>query len=299
MASPSFKLHGYTDFALTAPEEKPNRKGLDAVRQSWQASRKDAFTVDDGTGGRLSRFPGYSAMFVDKADNREEIPGMAYEFSLEGLGLLDGRDKRIGEPVSMPEESWDTGTQTVFTRKPHLYVKQQPHPAYPSLYITEIEKDREIGDIFRLELSFKGIVKIDGQIKAYKRKITMGNRVISPAEAFPLNVKTGPGTYTTVTAKYSLDRSRLMVVDTFLSEDEPPTDMIPGGWTPPFPPTRMATADAPYLEGSSGWHTNIPSGWALKGIESEPLFLGTGPYLTTLTMEFVQPTEPIYETQSA
>jgi hypothetical protein len=291
--------HGSRQFATTLAEVRPNRLGLDACKQQFLRPESRAFFVDDSVNGRPSVFPGFATMYVDKAPELPITEGQLYLYDLEGLGLLDGRDKRIGEPVQKPEEGWDTGTQTIFTRQPQLYIKGQAHPAYPTLYITELAQDREIGDIFRLDVSYKGIVKIDGQIKAYKRKITMGNRVISPAEAFPLNVKTGPGTYTTVTAKFSLDRSRLMVVDTFLSEDEPPTDMIPGGWTPPFPPTRMATADAPYLEGAVGWHTNIPSGWSLKGIESEPLFLGTGPYLTTLTMEFVQPTEPIYETQSA
>lgn len=289
-------LHGLKDFAIDAPREKPGRKGLDAVRQRWQASSKDAYKQDER--GRISRFPGYSTMFIDDLECSEEIPGHAYEFDLKGTGLLNGRDKWIDGPHSQPEQGWDTASYTVYTRTPDLLRNGVVHPSISTLWVADHDKQREIGDIHRVELSFKGVIPVDGNPKPYKRQIGVNSATLSTSEPMQAFVRQANGTYflDTTGRYYNLESPRVQVVDSFLSFSEPPVGSIPGTWVPPSAPevrqvlTSMAYNDPVVIAnilGATDWNINIPNGWVLKSISSDK-HATANVWLTTLTAEYIR-----------
>lgn len=295
------KIHGYKDFALDAPREKPGRKGLDAVRQRWQASRKDAYKQDER--GRISRFPGYSTMFIDDLECSEEIPGHAYEFDLKGTGLLDGKDKWIDGPQSQPEQGWDTASFTVYTRQPDLLKNGLVHPSIGSLWVADHDKEREIGDIYRVELSYKGIIPVDGSPKPYKRQIGVNSATLSNGQPMKVLVRQVSGDYLLTSEPggyFNFESPRVQVTDSFLTTTPPPTDSIPGTWEPPDAPavrrhlTSTANAD-PIVIPPSGdideYSINVPHGWVLKSISSEKL-ASAAVWLVQLSVEYIRQREP-------
>lgn len=297
---PDLQLYGLKDFALDLPREKPGRKGLDAVRQRWQASSKDAYKQDER--GRLSRFPGYSTMFIDDLECSEEIPGHAYEFDLKGTGLLNGRDKWIDGPHSQPEQGWDTASYTVYTRQPDLLKNGLVHPSIASLWVADHDKEREIGDIYRVELSYKGIIPVDGIAKPYKRQISVNSATLSTSEPLKVYVRQTSGNYVLNEQPryYNLESPRIQVTDSFLSLTEPPTLGIPGNWIPPDAPevrallTSQAYEDPivlAYINASIEQSINVPSGWVLKSIASEKL-ASANVWLTSLSAEYIRANEP-------
>lgn len=293
---PNHYTYGATDRVLTLPEEKPNRSGLDAVKQSFQASRKDAYAIDEE--GRISPFPGYSTMYIDDATVVEELPGECYVFDLKGLGLLRGRDKWISGQRSQPEQGWDTASYTVYTRTPDLLRNGVVHPSISTLWVADHDKQREIGDIHRVELSFKGIIPVDGNPKPYKRQIGVNSATLSTSEPMQAFVRQANGTYflDTTGRYYNLESPRVQVVDSFLSFSEPPVGSIPGNWVPPSAPevrqvlTSMAYNDPVVIAnilGATDWNINIPNGWVLKSISSDK-HATANVWLTTLTAEYIR-----------
>lgn len=294
-------LHGLKEFAITLPEEKPGRKGLDAVRQRFQEGSKDAYRQDER--GRISRFPGYAAVFIDDLTCVEEIPGKAYEFDLKGLGLLDGRDKWIEGLRSQPEQGWDTASFTVYTRRPDLLKNGLVHPEIGSMWVTDNEKQREIGDIHKVDLSYKGIIPVDGQTKPYKRQIGVNSATLSNGEPMKVLVRQVSGHYLLTSEPggyFNFESPRVQVTDSFLTTTPPPTDSIPGTWEPPDAPavrtqlTSTAAAD-PIVIPPSGdideYSINVPHGWVLKSISSEKL-ASAAVWLVQLSVEYIRQRDP-------
>lgn len=306
--TPTTILYGQLDFPITLPKETPRRGSLDTVEQTFQTSRREAFQLDDSRSGRISRFPGYSTMFIDEIAREEEIPGLAYEQRLKGLGLLNGRDKIVSDPISSPEESWDTGEHEVYTVNPERYVLKQPHPLIPSLYITDRTAESEIGNIKKLRLSYKGIVpvEVDGLgnpvPKGYKRKIgTSGYTQQTTAPVGLYYYAPGIGwVLESPSWNYRFDASRLSVTDSYLSFTAPTYDRIPGNWQPPGMPSSITTGNGLELITPPGaavdpaFYTqsvkNRPWGWVLKSYNVDQLF-DLPVWLYTLTAEWVNEEE--------
>lgn len=307
---PSVQLFGATDFPITPPKETPRRGSLDTVEQTFQTSRKNAFEVDDARSGRISKFPGYSTMYIDEIVRDEEIPGMAYEQRLKGLGLLNGRDKIVSDPTANPEEGWDTGEHEVFTLQPARYLQKQPHPLIPSLYITDRDSETEIGAIKRLRLAYKGIVPVSVDNlgnpvpKGYKRKITSSSSTQQTSAPiviyYRVPVSGGYIWLPGASAKnYNFDDSRIQVTDTFLDFTPPDYNRLPGNWIPPGAPTELEPATglsqilppgvaAGVSSGAAQVTFNEPHGWVLKSYNVDQLF-DLPVYLYTLTAEWVPP----------
>lgn len=308
MITSSTILHGLLDFALSFPKETPRRGSLDAVEQSFQTGRKEAFQVDDARSGRLSHFPGYSSMYIDEIVRVEEIPGLAYEQTLKGLGLLNGRDKIMSDPIATPEEGWDTGEHDICTLHPELYQLKRPHPLIPSLYVTDRSVETEIGRVKRVSLSYKGIVPVETDNlgnrvpKGYKRKISSSTSSQQTSSPITIYYRVAvPGGYTwvpsAISKDYNFDDSRLQVTDSFLDFEPPDYNRLPGNWIPPGAPaeleptaglTQVIPSGAFGAIGSAGAQVtyNEPYGWVLKSYNCDQLF-DLPVYLYTLTAEWV------------
>lgn len=300
MNLPATISHGQFHMAISDLEEAPNRKGLDAVRRRYIAPTRDAYQQDEPA--RRAVFPGYSTMFIDEVRSSEKLPGQLYEFDLKGLGLLNGRDKWINGPRSQPEQGWDTAAFTVYTRQPDLLRNGLVHPSIASLWVADHDKTLEIGDITKVELSYKGIIPVDGSPKPYKRQIGVNSATLSTAEPLRVYIRQANGNYVLndTPRYYNLESPRIQVTDSFLSLTKPPTLDIPGTWVPPDAPEvrQLLTSQAyddpvviAYLNGSIEQSINVPNGWVLKSIASEKL-ASANVWLTTLSAEYIRANEP-------
>lgn len=300
MSIPANILHGQRDMPISDLEEAPNRKGLDAVRRRFIARTRDAYQQDEPA--RRALFPGYATMFIDEVRSSEKLPGELYEFDLKGLGLLNGREKWIAGASTQPEQGWDTARYTVYTRQPAALRNGLVHPSIPSLWVADHDKTLEIGDITKVELSFKGILPVDGQPKAYKRQIGVNSATLATSEPLKVYVRQPSGNYVLNDwpRYYNLESPRIQVTDSFLSLTEPPTLGIPGNWIPPDAPevrqllTSQAYADPivlAYINASIELTINVPSGWVLKSIASEKL-ASANVWLTSLSAEYIRHDDP-------
>jgi hypothetical protein len=149
-----------------------------------------------------------------------------------------------------------------------------------------MEKEDLNGHVWRLSLDCKGILTP----KARKRRITVNNQPVNSSTTLSLS---GP-TFMTEEGYFTgwndqrftnLDSSRVVVVDTFLSTDPPPTYKLPGHLIPENAPLVKDIFEQPWYS-SAGFTWNWPWGWALKGIQSEQL-LDKSLWLTSITTEYV------------
>jgi hypothetical protein len=293
--------HGKNYFPISDLEEAPNAKGLDAVRQRWIAPSRDSFIVDEE--GRISPFPGYAAVFIDDAKSAEKLPGQLYEFDLKGTGLLQGRDKWIMGRRSQPEQGWDTQAATIYTRTPEAFQSGLVHPSIATLWAESRESEREIGDVHRVDLTYKGLIPVAGVAKPYKRDISVNSATLSNSEPLRVLVRQPDGTYILTSAPggyFNFESPRLQVTDSYLSLTAPPTDSIPGNWTPPDAPavrtalTSSALADPiviPNILEDTEYSINVPSGWVLKSITADK-HANAAVWLIQLTTEFIRQRDP-------
>lgn len=148
--------------------------------------------------------------------------------------------------------------------------------------------------VWRVSGDHKGIILQDnGLPKGRKRRITVGNQVVSSSAGMTLTgtqFVNESGVYTgwADARSTALDSSRVQVSDTFITWDAPPTDKLPGHLTPEnAPAVKDIFGVVWYSVSQLTW--NWPWGWTLKSVSSEPLIYGVSgvPYLTTIVTEFV------------
>jgi hypothetical protein len=307
-STPPFILHGARDFPIDAPKITLRPNGLDSVTQQFQASSQIAFAK----GGA---FPGLPNFYITESEPTTEIEGLAYEIRVRGEGLADGMDREEDNDYSIPDEGWDTGSISWLTLRPEQYQRGAQHPHFESLWLLEVQKKRVSGPrnsmsgLWRVSGQCKGIIAQDnGLPKARKRRITIGNQVVSSSttlalvnqikdgKPFPFvgRATSGPfagqDVYTGWADQRStaLDSSRVQVSDTFITFEAPPTDQLPGHLTPENAPLVKDIFSVSWWS-TAGFTWNWPWGWALKSISSEPLLYGLAgtPYLTTIVTEFV------------
>lgn len=285
MSLPDCILYGETDFPLTPPIETPDRRGLDKVEQSFQSRDRSAYQVDASiSGGRVSRFPGYNLMFIDKNRRSEEIPGMAYQNELVGLGLLEGAERYIPEPLQQPPEDFDSVTETVFTTEPDKYIVAMPHRDYPWLWIAETPpRVREIGTLWRLQVPYKGIVHqgLDGSGKPIAKdktyRLTVNEQTVAFSQPTSLGSTQVPngfvdenGTFNGwVNAYGQVSIPKVRIVETYLNIDGPPSHEIPRCLTPEFAPNVKQIFPSVFAQIPVLW--NWPRGWSLIDVTGTPL----------------------------
>lgn len=300
MNLPANILHGRRDMPISDLETAPNRKGLDAVRRRYIAQQPDAYVQDEE--GRLSRFPGFSSMFIDEVRSSEKLRGELYEFDLKGTGLLDGKDKWIYGPKSQPTTGWDSQTVTVYTRTPDALLWGMVHPTLAQMWAEDRETEREIGDIHRVVLGFKGMIPIAGNAKPYKRQIGVNSATMASSQPLKAWVRQVDGSYVLDTAGkyYNFESPRVQVVDTYLSTTAPDTANIPGSFKPPSAPAvkkvlASLTDGDPVVPanffGVTEFTINVPEEWVLKSISAEK-HAHADIWLISRTCEYIRPTDP-------
>jgi len=301
-------IHGALDFPIDAPKITLRPNGLDSVTQTYQSS--SALTFSKG-----GPFPNLPNFYITESEPTIEIQDQANEIRVRGEGLADGQDREEDFDFSVPDEGWDSGSLSWLTLNPARFQRGSAHPYFPSLYLLDLSKKRVAGPrnsmtgVWRVGGEFKGIIPQDnGLPKGRKRRITVGNQVVSSSTTMALTngFKDGQpwpfvATVNGVTASTgwndqrftSLDSSRVQVSDTFITFDAPPTDQLPGHLTPENAPLVKDIFDLPWYS-SAGFSFNWPWAWSLKSISSEPLLYGLAgtPYLTTIVTEYVPRAQP-------
>jgi len=271
---------------LPGLEIAKRQRALDSIRRSIRTDSEDTFRE----GGTM---PGFPHMRLKEVVSKQDGPGWMHELSAEGLRR--GADKLEDNRILQPAEGWDEGPQTWLTTRPDAWQAGRVHPVYPSLWMTEGGAKEDLnGHVWRVAAPFKGIITNLGEIKARKRRITVGNQAVSSSTTLALGL---PGVFKNELGHFTgwydqrsttLDSSRLQVTDTFLSWNPPPTDSLPGHLTPENAPVVLDIFALPWWS-SAGFTFNWPWGWSLKSIAGEPLIYGMSgtPWLVSLTTEYV------------
>lgn len=294
MKNQDFTLHGPLDFPREPAKTTLRPNGLDTVSQLFQASSMHAFAK----GGR---FPGLPNFYITESEPLMEIESLAYEIRIRGEGLADGEDREEDNEITVTDEGWDQGPMSWLTLDPSRFQRGTQHPHIPTLWLLDVQKKRVAGPrntmegVWRVSGDHKGIVLQDnGLPKGRKRRITVGNQVVSSSTALALNDHTifvnesGAFSGWDDPRYTSLDASRVQVTDTFITFDAPPTDKLPGHLTPENAPAIFDIFSLPWYS-PGGFSFNWPWGWSLKSVNSEPLLYGVAgvPYLTSITTEYV------------
>lgn len=278
---------------------KPMRRprGLDSLQMVVGSDREDTFY----NGGPP---PGYPMMRIKEAETDIIEPGLVYEHRLMCEGLLTAADKIESNEISTPAEGWDEGPMEFLTLHPELYEIGRQHPAIESLWLTDCKKTDINGQVWRVSAGFKGFVPLEGGgIKARKRRIsvTVGTKTFTSTASLgyvpgsdpprtPFVDENGVFNGWEDAKPTNLDVSRVTVVDTWISEDPPPTDKIPGCLTPEDPPPVLDILDDDWtFVDEIFW--NWPHGWKIGGMQSEQL-LDKEIWLITLTYEHVPKYDP-------
>jgi hypothetical protein len=263
------------------PEELVIRpRGLDTTLQVWQTEREDSFHY----GGPPPRRP---HMRIKEVQTKADGPVFVHRIQAEGLAR--NVDKIESNRLRQPEEGWDEGPMEILTTQPARFGPGDKLPGFDSLWVVGIEKDDLNGHVWRMALDAKGILAP----KARKRRITVNGQPVSSSSTLALTNSPGTpfvneqGVFTGWNdQRYTnLDNSRVVVVDTFLSSEPPPTDKLPGHLTPENAPPVKDLFSYPWWS-SSGFTFNWPWGWALKGIQSDQL-LDKPLWLVSITTEYV------------
>lgn len=291
---PAIIRHGRCDFPTDRPKLTLRPNGMDTVTQPWLSSIPQAFA-------RGGRFPGLPNFYITESEPVMEGSGLANEIRVRGEGLGDGEDREEENEVTVTDEGWDQGPMTWLTLNPARFQRGMQHPHIPTLWLLDVQKKRVVGPrnsmegVWRVSGDHKGIVlQENGLPKGRKRRITVGNQVVSSSGTLSLDdvtvFKNETGVFTGWVDQRSttLDSSRVQVADTFLTFDAPPTDKLPGHLTPENAPAVLDIFAIPWWS-TTGFTFNWPWGWSLKSISSEPLIYGVigTPHLTTIVTEYV------------
>lgn len=284
---PDVQIHGARRFRLERDKATARPFGLDTLTCLWQTESRDSFAA----GGAP---PDWQHMRIEEDEITEEIPGEAYVHRLQCNGLLSAKDKIERSKTSQPEEGWDTAEVEVLTVTPEIYQVGAAHPDIATLYLAEAPRENINGHVYRVSLGYKGIIPIDGQTKVLKRRITVNGQPMNFPNAIALNTvdfvdEDGVFNGWSSNLYSAMDTSHIVVTDTFLSTEAPPTDKIPGCKTPPDAPAIHIIGIGSFSVDQLLFHW--PHGWKLAAINSERL-LDKSCWLTTLTYEYQPPITP-------
>ncbi len=251
--------------------------GLDSAVQVWQTDREYTFHH----GGAPPRRPN---MRIKEVQTKPDGPVFIHRLQCDGLAR--SADKIEANRIRQPEEGWDEGPMDILTTRPEQFSQGAIAPGFANMWIVGIEKEDLNGHIWRVSLDCKGLLAP----KARKRRITVNNQPVNASTTLSITGSTftdEQGVFTGwADQRYTnLDSSRIVVVDTFLSSDPPPTDKLPGHLTPANAPAVKDIFAIPWYS-SAGFTFNWPWGWSLKGIQSEQL-LDKPLWLTSITTEYV------------
>lgn len=270
--------HGRRNLLIEPEELVVRTRGLDTTAQVWLTDREDSFLA----GGAL---PGRPHMRIKEVQTKADGP--RYIHRVQAEGLAKAADKLEARRIRQPEEGWDEVALELLTLAPDHYAQGDLVPGYETLWVAGVERESVNGHVWRLSIDAKGILAP----KARKRRITVNNQPVSASTTMVLadtsifkdqnNVFTGWND-----SRYSaIDASRVVVVDTMLTTEAPPTDKLPGHLTPENAPPVLDIFAVSWWS-SSGFTWNWPWGWSLKGINSEQL-LDKSLWVTTITTEYV------------
>lgn len=285
---PSVSLYGLRNFQLDGKERTASPRKLDALTLKWQTDSEDTFD----RGGAL---PGYPLMDIEECVTKEEIPGMAYEHTLRGKGLLRPGHKLESSSIKQPEEGWDEGPQTWITSDPDAFQIGLVHPTIPTLWCVGIDDKEEVtSKVWRVTPSYKGIILDgDGNPKPATWKVTVNGQNINSSAAITLGSVT-PEVFTdedgvwngwASSRKASFDVSKLNLVKTMLSTTPAPTERVGLSLTPEYIPAQFNIFDDVRWVAASFTYNYPSSCFKLAGVQSERI-LDKELYLYTLTYEY-------------
>jgi len=283
-------IHGLDRMEIEPERLVTRARGLDQTTQVWLSQDEHEFA----NGGAPPRRP---HMRITECETRQS--GGAWEHRIQASGFAGVRSsKRISSSLSEGEEGWDGGQETWLTRAPADFVRGAAHPTQSTLWCVEAEKEQYDDLTWQVTPRYKGILNS----RARKRRITVGNQVVSSSvpyvltnsivdgEPFPFVNEYGEFTGWGSPRYSAIDTSRVVVTDTFLSTDPPPTDQLPGHLTPENAPNVKDIFSVPWFS-PEGFTFNWPWGWSLKGITAERL-LDLEVWLISITTEFVPVATP-------
>ena len=287
MNDPSVRLYGLRTFQLDGKERTASPRKLDTLTLKWQTDSEDSFA----NGGSM---PGYPLMEIEECVTKEEIPGMAYEHTLRGKGLLQPGHKLESNGIKQPQEGWDEGPQVWLTTSPEAFQIGLVHPSIPTLWCVGMDdKDQVTSKVWRVTPSYKGIILDDsGDPKPATWKVTVNGQNISTSSGVILGPATpeiffdedGVWNGWATSQKASFDVSKVNLIKTVLSTTPPPTERTGLSLTPEYIPEIYNIFDDPSWV-ASGFTWNYPAGWKCAGIQSDRI-LNKELYLSTITYEY-------------
>lgn len=174
-------------------------------------------------------------------------------------------------------------------------------PGYEMCWITERRKRKARADgYWEIDLQYKGIKLGDDDSKPVKRRISTTTQTVSN-DKFPGVILSGvylgfPPEYVGLTSlappippgyqPTELDLPQIAVTDTFISDQPPPTGLVPGNWIP---------ADAPPINiinpSSDSYTYHWPAGWKCLNLQSEQI-PGQQLWFISITWGYQIPTSP-------
>jgi hypothetical protein len=285
MTQASHQIIGLKNFRLEEDKITRRQRGLDQLVQVWQRDRYDAFA----NGGAPPNFPN---MRILEDEITVEVPGQAYVHRLQCSGIAGHNPTKVLEMAEkITAGGWDEATVGFATREPDSITLGSVHPDYPAMFAVDIDRSLIDKPFYNLQCAYKGIIGVEAD-KPRKRRITVNNQVLSSSTTLALTPGNTPfydefGNFTGWQDQRftALDTSRIILIESFVSSTVPPTDRIPGHWTPENPPEVFDIFDMPWYS-SAGFTFNWPWGWKLSGVESEQI-PGVSLWLISLTFEYV------------
>lgn len=228
---------------LIARRIRRRSDGLDGGVGTFVSNNENEFVIGQS-------IPLLRGLYVDDVDSLDTGSGV-WEHSLNCSGLLTGERYLAGYPdIKTNLEDWDTVNAVLMTTNRNRFpsgalgtfggttvcISSNPKPANYS------------GTVFRVEASFKGIIKPKG----YRRSATSNGLQISH-DQITVNLENGWPTPRKGTASLP----KIVVTDTYFSTNPPPTQIVPGNLSPPnAPPIRVINFTGQDV--TSNW----PSGWS-------------------------------------
>ncbi len=270
MSLPSFVSYGPKFMELAGRRIVRPEDDLDRLVVSYQSDKEEAFKEGFAP-------PGYANMVIQRVEEEEECRGEAYVSRLECVGLLSLKShKQLKFHKREVLEGFDEAEATWVSNKPDSLQRGTVHPDYPNLYCVEADKgQKRYGmNFWDVGMRYRGLIGS----KPYKRRIRVNEQIVSPSDPITVDM---PGGWPSEARKSSVSFPKVVVVDSYVSLEAPPTDAIPGASTP---------ADAPPIQSITITGTNLvyhwPHGWKLADIDSDQI-PGCPVWFITLTREFV------------
>lgn len=284
-------FHGLKSFEHAGKKVTASARKLDTLSVTWQSDREDTFR----NGGQI---PGYSFMDIEECETLEEIPNLAYEHRLRGIGLLKPGHKLESNSLNQPEEGWDEGPQTWLTTAPDSFAIGNAHPQIPTLWCVGMsEKEQVTSRVWRVSPSYKGIIPIAGSTKPEKWRGTLNGQTVSTGSAITFYgqpwIVNESGSFNgwATPSKGEFDASQVTVICSKLSFTPPPTDRVGRSYTP----ARVPLMDNIYEEAgwvsAAGFTLAWPAGWRLSGVQWDQI-LDKSIYLYTLSWSYVPRFKP-------